>query len=1062
MTMNRKNIYIGLAAALMLTACSDDLFDGIGTTSLDDGIAFSITTEEQEDIAVGTRAANNNLETKATPFQGNAAGLYVHTLPYPAVGYHDVTTPADTRAAVADIASTDNFHDSLTIYGYTDKTSTYDNYTYGTTLFGDKGTTLRKANNWRSTVRWPFDATTMKFYAIAPAKAKGLTMGSGTIDYNTAPSFTYTVPDNIKEQPDLLYAASGEIQTNTKSETADKGLDNKVIDLKFQHILTAVRFAQGNIPEGFNITGLTISGIKNTGTFTGNTSSWSAQDGTATYTVIGEDGAKTSHISDGWNKNTYIDGDYALFLMPQELSGATITVKLKAKHSDGTMDNTERTISTTLSGTWQAGFTYTYLITIGTLVDDYVLITSDDQVFDSNTSSSQNGTFTVTSYRNTRKYSGDGATDYTNNATTEDETAATAKPVKWKFGGFYTSTDGKNFTEVTDNTSLSWPYWLTSRNESDAIFSKSTEHAGGYQNSNAFTVAAQEHFDKEATTLSAAKHDASHKAILQGNGTASTVIDLSKARGYQSIDNNRETANSYIINQAGTYIFPLVYGNGIKNGTRTDGSVLEGQKTSYGIVDHNGNAIKRAWIANSLQQYNGKEPTSPTDGDSYITYDIPTGTANIKILWQDQQNLIDDATQTNHPEIVLRSDQETDDTEAQNRLFAKFTIQNSNIKPGNALIGVYANKITHTYSTSTGNWSESTEQQLAWTWHIWVTDEVYPNKDGALDYHLNEKDGAEVATLTNASSATNDIMTVNLGWVPDEDTYDTYGRYVHRDIYVKIQQEDDGLTGFTTTPRSKYIRIQNKAAQDLIRGRYTFYQWGRPTAIPMEQKLTDNMTSYDDKGNLVTGDNQFITLYDNTGSTIATKIVASTNVQDAILLAPDMLRYQGTDDDDWWNTTNLYNFWGGNSESTATTKTLYDPCPPGFKVPNASVFNGFTSDGNDNGESSTNTIYAINGQDRRGAYYYTTHPTGGINYSDPYVYMPATGHWSTNQPVNTLMKYQNEAPGKGYYWLSKYDGSTKKGFYLRIEASSKPENNHVYFNNTEDYHDGLPIRPMVD
>ena len=39
-----------------------------------------------------------------------------------------------------------------------------------------------------------------------------------------------------------------------------------------------------------------------------------------------------------------------------------------------------------------------------------------------------------------------------------------------------------------------------------------------------------------------------------------TDFDLS------TVSHSRNTANCYVVNASGTYTFPLVYGNGIKNG----------------------------------------------------------------------------------------------------------------------------------------------------------------------------------------------------------------------------------------------------------------------------------------------------------------------------------------------------------------------------------------------------------------------------------------------------------------------------------------------------------------
>ena len=62
----------------------------------------------------------------------------------------------------------------------------------------------------------------------------------------------------------------------------------------------------------------------------------------------------------------------------------------------------------------------------------------------------------------------------------------------------------------------------------------------------------------------------------------------------------------------------------------------------------------------------------------------------------------------------------------------------------------------------------------------------------------------------------------------------------------------------------------------------------------------------------------------------------------------------------WVQLNYYYNFWDATCESTGATekvivKTIYDPCPRGFTVPNARVFTGFTSTG-----SNTNTAEQFN------------------------------------------------------------------------------------------------------
>ena len=78
----------------------------------------------------------------------------------PSLQYADRALQA-TRAGANEVVATDgtNFHDSLTIWGYTSD---------GTTLFHQ--ILLTKVRNWRNSVEWPYDqGEYMKFYAVAPS-----------------------------------------------------------------------------------------------------------------------------------------------------------------------------------------------------------------------------------------------------------------------------------------------------------------------------------------------------------------------------------------------------------------------------------------------------------------------------------------------------------------------------------------------------------------------------------------------------------------------------------------------------------------------------------------------------------------------------------------------------------------------------------------------------------------------------------------------------------------------------------------------------------------------------
>lgn len=64
----------------------------------------------------------------------------------------------------------------------------------------------------------------------------------------------------------------------------------------------------------------------------------------------------------------------------------------------------------------------------------------------------------------------------------------------------------------------------------------------------------------------------------------------------------------------------------------------------------------------------------------------------------------------------------------------------------------------------------------------------------------------------------------------------------------------------------------------------------------------------------------------------------------------------------WFSNDSYYNLWDANCTTTGasdniTVKTVYDPCPPGFKIPNGETFNGFS----ENNGGSFNNGYTWDG-----------------------------------------------------------------------------------------------------
>ncbi|MCH4241418.1 MAG: fimbrillin family protein [Prevotella sp.] len=174
------------------------------------------------------------------------------------------------------------------------------------------------------------DSKTVNFYACYPAS-----IPNGTITHTagSAPTLTYTVPDDAANQTDILTAFSPDVSGSTGT----------AIPLTFKHILSAVQFSVGTsgMPSG-TISKVTLNNIQYKGTY--------SLDGTWTPSTTDKKPFSQT-VSASSNAGTVITSSTMTFMMmPQTLSDASITVT----YSNG------GTLTKAITGTWEAGNTYTY------------------------------------------------------------------------------------------------------------------------------------------------------------------------------------------------------------------------------------------------------------------------------------------------------------------------------------------------------------------------------------------------------------------------------------------------------------------------------------------------------------------------------------------------------------------------------------------------------------------------------------------------------------------------------------------------------------------------------
>ena len=142
-----------------------------------------------------------------------------------------------------------------------------------------------------------------------------------------------------------------------------------------------------------------------------------------------------------------------------------------------------------------------------------------------------------------------------------------------------------------------------------------------------------------------------------------TNVDLSMVNIKGEALANKTTANCYVIHNPGTYKFPTVYGNSIKNGTTNT----------------------KAYTSTKTGNPNILEKFIKADGNAITKPEIE-GINDACLIWQDTKDLISNISY--------------------NANYVSFEVKKETIHNGNAIIAV-----------------RDVSNTILWSWHIWVTEE---------------------------------------------------------------------------------------------------------------------------------------------------------------------------------------------------------------------------------------------------------------------------------------------------------------------------------------------------
>ncbi|MBF1631992.1 MAG: hypothetical protein HXO51_03835, partial [Prevotella sp.] len=233
--------------------------------------------------------------------------------------------------------------------------------------------------------------------------------------------------------------------------------------------------------------------------------------------------------------------------------------------------------------------------------------------------------------------------------------------------------------------------------------------------------------------------------------------------------------------------------------------------------------------------------------------------------------------------------------------FLDFEVKASDIQSGNAVVAVKKGGTT------------------VWSWHLWFA----------------PKDALDKIPVTNHQGVVYNFTKETLGWKPTQWSGSTYDK--PRTVKVKVEQ----TVANNSTKQTAVINITQNPGS-VKQGVTTLYQFGRKDAFPgvASSDLAANSHLTEDAGN-------------------------NMSIMNGIQ-HPDNFYTWGSS----WSSTpptgySYYNLWSADNTTTGyndnpVVKTVYDPCPVGFKMPASNAFTGFTTTGQN---SYTQSEFNVDGTD---------------------------------------------------------------------------------------------------
>ena len=317
--------------------------------------------------------------------------------------------------------------------------------------------------------------------------------------------------------------------------------------------------------------------------------------------------------------------------------------------------------------------------------------------------------------------------------------------------------------------------------------------------------------------------------------------------------------------------------------------------------------------------------------------------------------------------------------------FLDFEVTAADIQSGNAVVAV-----------TKGSGASKT---VLWSWHLWFA----------------PKDALDKIKVTNHQNKDYYFTKETLGWKPTLWSGSTYSSA--RTVKVKVEQTvaNNGAKAYTV------INItQNPGG--VRKGATTLYQFGRKDAFPGVAKADLASNSHFTEN---AGDNMSI----------------ENGIQH-----PDLYYTWGSN---WENNYSYNNLWSADNTArgfndNSVVKTVYDPCPVGFKMPASNAFTGFTTTGqNSSTQSELNIEDSQTFQNNLGHNFWTNSSKTAT------IYFPASGcRDNSDGSLSTIGIF-------GSYWSAYYNVSNYGCFLIFYSGLVNPLYAGIRAN-------GFAVRPVAE